>query len=99
MTEKRILHLTLYRKWFDEIATGKKTEEYRTARAYWSTRLYPHGSRKDFDEVWFTNGYGKDRPFMRVVYLYTSYRDKENDFVIKFGKVLEIRNWPGVKAV
>ena len=59
----RILHLTLYRKWFDKIACGEKTEEYRNAeKPYWCRRL----SGKTFDEVHFRNGYGKDKPFMRL---------------------------------
>ena len=35
----RILHLTLKKKWFDLIAVGDKTEEYREVKNYWWTRL------------------------------------------------------------
>ncbi len=58
----RILHLTLKRKWFDLIATGKKNIEYREFKLYWKQRLYG----AIFDEVHFKNGYRKDAPFMRV---------------------------------
>ena len=34
-----ILHMTLYRKWFDAIAAGHKREEYRAATPYWTSRL------------------------------------------------------------
>jgi len=82
----KILNLTLYRKWFDEIASGKKTEEYRSMIPYWTTRLLDN----DFDEVHFRNGYGNDAPFMRVEFKGLDIRNKT--YVIKLGKVLEVRN-------
>jgi len=36
---KRVLHLTLKKKWFDMILSGEKTEEYREIKPYWVTRL------------------------------------------------------------
>jgi len=39
---KPVLRLTLHRKWFDMIATGEKTEEYREIKPYWA-RLFPRG--------------------------------------------------------
>jgi hypothetical protein len=36
---KKILHLTLKKKWFDMIASGEKTEEYREIKAFWAARL------------------------------------------------------------
>lgn len=35
----KILHLTLKKKWFDMIASGEKTEEYREIKPYWWKRL------------------------------------------------------------
>ena len=57
-----ILHLTLKKKWFDLILSGKKTVEYREFKPYWKSRLYG----REFDEVHFRNGYGKNAPFMSV---------------------------------
>lgn len=37
--EKKILHLTLKKKWFDMILSGVKKEEYREVKAYWVDRL------------------------------------------------------------
>ena len=37
--EKRTLHLSLKRKWYDMIASGEKTEEYREITPYWIKRL------------------------------------------------------------
>jgi len=86
MKEKRILHLTLLRKWFDLIASGKKTKEYREIKPYWNKRL----AGKEFDEIHFKNGYSKNAPFMRVEWKGLT---KENgEYVIILGNVLEIKN-------
>ena len=53
-----ILHLTLKKKWFDLILSGKKTEEYREIKPYWEKRL----KRKTYDKVIFRNGYAANTP-------------------------------------
>jgi len=64
----KILHLTLKKQWFDLIASGSKTIEYREFKNYWVSRLMTSDGRlrNDFDEVHFRNGYSKGSPFMRV---------------------------------
>ena len=54
----RVLRLTLKKKWFDMIASGEKTEEYRTPSAWIFSRLIGKG----YDVVEFSNGYGKHVP-------------------------------------
>lgn len=52
---KRILHLHLKFKWFDQLPpNGDKLLEYRLDNDYWRKRL-----AKDYDEVWFYRGYQK----------------------------------------
>lgn len=85
---KKILHLTLLRKWFDEIASGRKKEEYRAIKQYWTVRL----KDKNYDEIYFKNGYGKNVPFMRVEY--KGIKEKKGKYVIILGKILEIKNHP-----
>ena len=34
-----VLNLTLKKKWFDMIASGEKTEEYREVKDYWARRM------------------------------------------------------------
>ncbi len=85
----KILHLTLHKEWFDKIASGEKKEEYRENKPYWKTRLF----EKKFDEVHFRNGYNPDRPFMRVKCLGIDLDEHDNRFVIKLGKVLELKNY------
>ncbi len=87
----RILHLTLKRKWFGLIASGKKTEEYRQDKRHWISRL----AGQEFDEVHFRNGYSPTSPFMRVKCNGVKYDICERHrFVISLGKILEIRNYP-----
>ena len=99
MTE-RILHLTLKKKWFDQIVSGEKKEEYREIKEYWLSRLlepYEPGSEllvfKTFDYVVFTNGYGKDRPSVKVECkgIRFAHSDIWNKlaFVIELGDIIE----------
>lgn len=89
--EKRILHLTLLRNWFNQIARGEKKEEYRQIKHYWACRLWG----KEFDEIHFTNGYGGNRPFMRVEWkgIKVSEWRGEQVYAIQLGAVLETKNY------
>lgn len=55
-----LLHLTLKRRWFDEIANGEKRNEYREAKPFWNARLASGG----WTRVLFRNGYSKTAPTM-----------------------------------
>ena len=106
-----VLHLTLKKKWFDMIATGVKKEEYRDTKPYWYERLmyYDLVSRnnikpikrytemKQFDEIHFRNGYGKNAPFIIVECLGIEIGDPNpewsdgfsgNCFVLKLGNII-----------
>jgi len=97
----RILHLTLKKKWFDLIASGKKTMEYREAKQYWRNRLLDGEDPKNFDVVRFKNGYG-DVSTMDVQFKGIFFTGPEwctpkhgevltgDTIVIKLGKVLGI---------
>lgn len=86
----RILHLTLKRKWFLEIAFGKKRCEYRLVKPYWIARLL----YREFDEIHFRNGYRADSPFMRVEckQIETVRIDDIHYFCISIGDILEVKN-------
>ena len=73
--ETRVLKLTLKKKWFDLIASGKKKVEFREDKPWILSRLKAeHGAFfREYDEVHFTNGYGSDKPFMRVAFKGTDY--------------------------
>ena len=53
--EEKILHLTLKHKWYDMIATGEKTEEYREIKRYYEKKFY----NNDYTHVVFHRGYTK----------------------------------------
>lgn len=86
----RILHLTLKRKWFLQIASGFQTIDYRSIKPYWNSRLM----NREYDEVHFRNGYRPDSPFMRVIYLGAAPVHLEDGFyfAIELGDVLEVKN-------
>jgi hypothetical protein len=90
MSETKTLHLTLHRKWFDAIANGEKTEEYREVKRYWSKRIMG----REYDEIFFRNGYHPDSPTMRVEYLGYVYKDYDGIFcfALQLGKILEVKN-------
>ena len=64
MEDKRVLHLTIKKKWFDMIASGEKKEEYRNFNDYWQKRLmfreefigFNGYEFRHFDYVHFYNG-------------------------------------------
>lgn len=71
--DMRTLSLVLKRKWFDMIASGEKTEEYREIQPYWWNRLttvtdtedhYTYREFIHYDRVTFYLGYSKNRPSM-----------------------------------
>jgi hypothetical protein len=70
----RTLKLTLKKQWFELIAAGIKTEEYREIKDYWKKRLikgllaqhWGEGeyvfTPKEFDVISANNGYAKNCP-------------------------------------
>ena len=101
---EKILHLTLKKKWFDLIKSGKKTIEYREIKDYWKKRLviitnerimcpnfigHPFDFR-EFDKIHFKNGYSKDSPQMIVEFKGISLETFEGKmcFAIKLGKII-----------
>jgi hypothetical protein len=100
------LQLTLKKKWFDLIAKGEKRFEYREYKKHWMCRLLGRSGIRNYDEIRFTNGYGKDKPFLRVEFegaaiIEAEHCSPENGelldpeqkyFVIGLGKVLEAGN-------
>ena len=52
------LVIRVNRFWFEQIASGAKTEDYRAIKPFWTARL----EGRHYDSVLITNGYGLDRP-------------------------------------
>ena len=89
---KKVLHLTLHKKWFDQIALGIKIEEYRDVKPYWSKRL----DNKEYDEIYFRNGYSKTSPFMIVEW--KGCERKGDQYIIHLGKIIKIERWDKAKT-
>lgn len=86
MAEK-ILHLTLMKKWFDQILAGTKTIEYREIKPYWTKRLFDDkGEPIDYNIIFFKNGYAKNCPKMKVEFKGIKTTEK---YEIALGKVIE----------
>ena len=83
---KKILHLNLYRKYFDAIADGTKTTEYRDKTDYWKKRI----EGRQYDIIKFRNGYATDAPTMLVEYNGYDITDR---YEIKLGKILGVDKW------
>ena len=84
----KILHLNLYRKYFDAILKGDKTIEYRDITPYWSKRL----EGRYYDFIQFRNGYAKIAPVMIVEYKGLVTDDLYGRYAIQLGKILESNN-------
>ncbi len=87
---KKVLHLNLYRKYFDQILEGEKTTEYREVTPYRSKRL----EGRYYDVIQFRNGYRKDAPEMLVEFKGMGI---DNDvqgarYAIELGEILETKN-------
>ena len=79
----KILHLNLYRKYFDQIAEGTKTIEFRDRTDYWKKRLV----NREYDVIKFRNGYATNAPTMLVEYGGYDITDR---YEIKLGKIIEV---------
>ena len=75
--KKNVLNLVVSKQWFDMIAAGEKTEEYREIKPHWIKRLttncevpydvaaethYGEVLYRPYTHVLFINGYRKDSP-------------------------------------
>lgn len=66
----KTLTLPVKKKWFDQIKSGDKSEEYRLDNSYWQKRLLG----KEFDKVIITWGYPrKSDTKRRIVFPWNGY--------------------------
>ena len=95
--ELKPLHLTLKRRWFDEIRAGTKTLEYRERSPHWRRWFAPHvGRALPWDEIHFRNGYEASSPWMRVKLTAITegpdpWLPSETVYILHLGPVLEVR--------
>lgn len=87
-----ILHLTLKRVYFAQIANKQNRTEFRKQKPYWRKRL----EGQKFDAILFRNGYGKNVPEMLVEFrgLRRVGKGRGAEYAIRLGCILKIRRWP-----
>lgn len=88
-----MLNLTIYKEYFEAILGGWKTKEFRGNTPYYRSRIRDSHRVVKHDTVKFTNGYGKNRPYM-IVELKDVTETKEL-FTLYLGKILEKGNIDG----
>jgi ASC-1-like (ASCH) protein len=83
----KILYLTLKKKWFDLIKSGKKKSEFREIKPYWKTRL----EGKEFDFIIFRNGYLKESPTLKIEWKGIVFGEFEGKkcYEIKLGEIIK----------
>lgn len=86
------LHIIIKRKYFDQILTGEKTEEYRLIKDYWVKKLV----NKSYTHIIFQAGYLKSSPKIEIEFLGYSIKILKHEFfgddtvcvfAIKLGKI------------
>ncbi len=72
--KKKVLAVTISKEWFDMVADGRKTEEYRAIKPYWASRLVNQNAESGmvgFDEFGgYTAVIGEPeyKPFTHVLF-------------------------------
>lgn len=71
----KTLHLVLKGKWYDKIASGEKTSEYRECKPYWNKRLGGHellmlASDQGWTDVVFHRGYTNEIMQFKIAYIH-----------------------------
>jgi len=86
-----ILHLTLHRRFFADIASGKKRTEYRKVKPYWRKRL----ENRNCDIITFRNGYALKAPEMWVEFrgFHRTGNGRNAEYAIRLGRILKIKRW------
>lgn len=88
----KTLHLVVNKKWFDQIKSGEKKEEYREVKPFWEKRL-----SKEYDQILFQLGYSKNAPKMVLELIDKEQREIIHEhfgnipiqvFVLKLGNIL-----------
>ena len=95
-----ILDLSLTQQWYDEIAAGRKLEEYREITPFWKSRLEQafdgKTTFKKYDAIRFRRGrYGKTTMLVECRSIYVGYGRPElgapegkEVYILDLGKII-----------
>lgn len=82
------LKIIIKGQYFDEIASGKKTIEYRDVTPFWTSRLFDENAkRRHYDRIEFINGYNKDA--RRMITGFEGFSTRNNLYHIRVGKIIQ----------
>jgi ASC-1-like (ASCH) protein len=80
-----ILHLTLFKQYFDAILSGEKRIEYRKRSARYDKMFL-----KPYTRIKFVNGYGHHRPWLLIEI--KRFEQAPDQWLIHLGDILEHGN-------
>jgi len=97
------LYLPIKTEWFDMILAGIKKEEYRRISKILTARLHKKdGTRKHYDSLVLTAGYGNQHPQLEIKLQHTRYGstgrtewgavEGEEYYVFELGSIIATRN-------
>jgi len=101
---KNILHLNLYKMYFDMILNEFKNIEYRQINIYWNKKLSGFNNDKKFkkfDKIIFSNGYAKNRRQFEIEHIKTRFEFGKCEFganptilyfALHLGKIINKKN-------
>lgn len=85
------LKIVIKAQYFDLIASGEKTIEYRDVTPFWTSRLFDeNGKRRLYERIEFINGYNTNA--RRMVTGFEGFSTRNNLYNIKIGKIYQKPN-------
>ena len=87
--KKKVLKLTLKKKWFDLMKDGFKKIEFRTPSDWiYSKLLDENGNGKQYDLIEFKNGYSKNAPSFCCEFLGWDIEEEQTEYVFGSEKII-----------
>jgi hypothetical protein len=86
---KKVLKLTLKKKWFDLMCAGFKKIEFREPSDWIYSRLLDkNGDAKKYDLIEFKNGYSKNAPCFCCEFLGWDVEEKQTEYIFGGVKII-----------
>lgn len=87
--EKKVLKLTLKKKWFDLMKSGAKKIEFRDPSDWIFSRLLDeNGNEKEYDLIEFKNGYAKNAPSFCCEFLGWDSEEEPTEYIFGSEKII-----------
>lgn len=87
--KKKVLKLTLKKKWFDLMKDGFKKIEFRDPSDWIFSRLLDeNGDKRKYDLIEFKNGYAKNAPSFYCEFLGWDIEEKCSEYVFGSEKII-----------